>query len=89
MKRLAGGIMIVLGLTVMSAASAEKAGWEDKNSDGKVTLEEFLALRKINAERAGRNFDSKYNEKLFADKDINGDGFLTGDEVTASPKKAQ
>jgi hypothetical protein len=88
MKRLVGGIMIILGLTVMSAAAAERAGWEDENSDGIVTLEELLSARAKAAKKAGREFSKSYNEKEFAAKDLNGDGVLTRDELIA-PKKAQ
>jgi hypothetical protein len=85
MKRVFCGAMVVLGLAAMQA-SAEKAGPADANSDGKITKQEFCAKQAETAKKAGKEFKTGAAEKLFATKDLNGDGVLTKDEMGA-PKK--
>ncbi|MFA7257784.1 MAG: hypothetical protein WC047_09450 [Kiritimatiellales bacterium] len=85
MRRLFSGVVIVMVLVAMQAV-AGKAGWMDMNADGKVSMQEFCDARAKSAEKAGKEFKKENAEKQFAKKDVNGDGFLTGDELTAKPK---
>lgn len=88
MKRLVGCAMVVLGLAAIQAGAAQKAGPMDKNSDGKVCKQEFCDSAAAKAEKAGKEFKKAAVEKQFAAKDVNKDGFLTGDELVAKPKPA-
>ena len=86
MKRLIGCAMVVLGLAAIQAGAAEKAGPMDKNSDGKVSKQEFVDAQSAKLQKAGKEVKTAAIEKQFAAKDKNGDGFLTGDELVAAPK---
>lgn len=83
MKRLHYSIMVLVALVALQAA-AEKAGPADADSDGQVTKQEFCALRAKLAAKAGKEYNEAASEKLFASRDSNQDGVLTGDEIFAS-----
>jgi Ca2+-binding EF-hand superfamily protein len=89
MKRLFGSAMgVMLSLAAMQVGAAQKAGSMDANSDGKVCKQEFVSAMEARAQKAGKEFNKGGAEKQFANRDKNGDGFLTGDEVTVAPAKA-
>ena len=56
----------------------------DADSNGKVTLSEFLARNKAEAEKKGRAFDEKKARSKFKFIDSNGDGFVIWAELEAS-----
>jgi hypothetical protein len=85
MKRSVFGLMVITGLAA-SQVMAAKAGPMDANSDGKVSKQEFCDARAKAAKKAGKEFKKAGAEKMFKAKDTNGDGFLSGDELTAVPK---
>ena len=86
MKRMFGCMVMVLGLAVIQVPAAEKKSPMDTDGDGKVSKEEFCAQQAKNAEKAGKKFVLANAEKNFAARDVNGDGFLTGDELIPPPK---
>lgn len=86
MKRLFGGVLIVLGLAVMQASAVEKKNPMDTNGDGKISKQEFCDARQKAAEKAGKEFKKAIVEKQFKAKDTNGDGFLTAEELVAKPQ---
>lgn len=86
MKRLFGGVLIVLGLVAMQASAVEKKNPMDTNGDGKVSKQEFCDAAAKRAEKAGKEFKKGMAEKQFKAKDANGDGFLTAEELAAKPQ---
>lgn len=81
----AAGLIAVMAAGGVSAAP--KGNPMDSDKDGKVSKKEFLAAREKAAEKADKEFKSAAVEKQFAARDKNKDGFLTGDELKAPPKK--
>lgn len=87
-KRVLVGTMIIAAIATVQAVAQEstgRAGPADTDGDGKVTLEEFKAMRAKFDEKSGKKTPDAITEKQFAARDKNGDGVLTGEE--AVPKK--
>lgn len=80
MKRLFDGIMIVTALVAMQAA-AEKVSPADTDADGKLSFDEYFAGQTKVFERTGRTLTPEKAKSMFEKKDLNGDGFLTADEI--------
>lgn len=87
MKRMWYVVLATVAMSSTGVFAAQKGIPGDKNADGKVSKEEFLAAREKAAEKADKEFNRTAVEKLFAKKDANKDGFLTGDELKAPQKK--
>jgi len=92
MNRFLGSAMVMmLSLAAMPAGAAKKAHPMDANSDGKVSLQEYLSFFEAKAQKDGKVWNKvseRRIERQFAARDKNGDGFLTGDELPAAPAKA-
>ena len=54
---------------------------------GPVTLDEFLAKQKANAEKNGKEFNEDKAKERFAKKDLDKDGVLSVEEQAPAPKK--
>ncbi|ALJ04412.1 hypothetical protein APS56_04340 [Pseudalgibacter alginicilyticus] len=87
---------VVLSLLVFSNVNAQeknsKKGPEaafaklDKDSDGKISLEEFKA-KPVRAKEGETNKKTVDPEKVFARKDTNSDGFIDLEEFKTRPEK--
>jgi hypothetical protein len=80
----------ILALVACVAATVQ-AEAEKKNDDAKgkpkvTTKESYVAWRKKEAEKAGKEFDQAAAEAHFDKRDKNGDGQLTGDEKKGKKK---
>ncbi len=85
MKRLLFSVMVLMGFAIQASA-APKGNPMDADKDGKVSMQEFCDATAARVQKAGREFRKAGVEKQFKDKDKNGDGFLTADELVPSPK---
>lgn len=74
---------IILGA---GAVSAEKLNAWDKDSDGKMSVEEFCTQRKFFAKKSGKEYDENAAKFIFKKKDKDKDGFLTKEENQAKAK---
>ena len=54
----------------------------DRNEDEKISLEEFSDYQKSVAEAKGQYWKASYSKNQFDAKDINGDGYITPDEIS-------
>ncbi|MBI9020982.1 MAG: EF-hand domain-containing protein [Verrucomicrobia bacterium] len=68
------------------AGPAENFKRADKDKNGFISKEEYLAMRKGYAEKKGGTQDVEKDGKTFARKDADKDGKLTLEEFSASNK---
>ena len=80
MKRMIWMLMLVSVISTGSVFAA-KLGKPDTDADGRISKEEFLANRKALAEKKGVQFNQPANERDFAKRDKNKDGFLDAAEL--------
>lgn len=70
---------------IMVAVALAGAAWaahpSDLDKDGKFSIDEFIALKKIQVEKAGKTFNEKLVRMLFNKKDQDKDGFLSLKEL--------
>lgn len=73
---------------VLLVAMMMVAGVQAKEKNGKgETKEAFVEKMQKHAEAAGKTFDKAKAEALFDKKDVNKDGVLSKDELSAKPEK--
>jgi Ca2+-binding EF-hand superfamily protein len=74
---------MVLGLSAMRSFAEESRLWGDKDADGKLNKKEFCEARALSAEKTGKKIDPAAIEKKFEERDVNGDGFISREELAA------
>jgi Ca2+-binding EF-hand superfamily protein len=89
MKNVWCALVIATVVFAGNVFAEDKKNSMDTDGDGKVSKEEYLASRMKIAEKNGAEFNQKANEKKFAARDKNEDGFLTGDELVKKKKPAK
>jgi Ca2+-binding EF-hand superfamily protein len=82
----------IIALAALMTAAAAQAEFDwftsmDKNVDGKITSNEWIASCKKSAQQKGIVFDEEKSLGNFAGKDTNGDGSLSREELLAKPTK--
>ncbi|NOU36395.1 MAG: hypothetical protein HOO88_06460 [Kiritimatiellaceae bacterium] len=89
MNRLFFGTIMVTAFVAIqaSAQNAPKFHAADADKDGIVTKQEFLNKQAEWAKIQKREWSNADGEKKFSEKDINGDGVMSGDELLPPQKK--
>lgn len=58
----------------------------DTDNDGKISIDEFLAFKKIQTDASGRPYNEKVQRDVFVKKDLDKDGFLSPKEMKFRPE---
>jgi hypothetical protein len=72
--------VLMLVVCISAAVQAEETKKKGKKEPKVTTKESYLAWKKGEAEKAGKEFDKAAAEAHFDKRDKNKDGKLTGDE---------
>ena len=75
--------MFLMGAGILFAGPAENLKQADKNQDGVLQEEEFIAMHVAWNKASHTPYDEKEFAEWFKDKDRNKDGVLSVDELSA------
>lgn len=78
-------ILVILICSCAAVFAAKPVNPADTDKDGKISLFEFMVLKKEQLSHTNRAFDEEFFKALFAAKDVNHDGFLSYEELSNDP----
>ncbi|MCF7854757.1 MAG: EF-hand domain-containing protein [Candidatus Pacebacteria bacterium] len=84
MKIIIGLIVLLVSATAIAGDNSGADFWmqqQDKNGDGKISEKEFLARTKQKQKDSGRKYNRQFAEKQFKQRDTDGNGYITEDEL--------
>ncbi|NDV61468.1 hypothetical protein G0Q06_03290 [Puniceicoccales bacterium CK1056] len=84
--------LMTLAAIALLSTSVNAQEWSffdalDKNSDGQVSESEWMNRDKKQAKKKGKAFDTEASMATFKERDANGDGVLSEDEVGGATAK--